>query len=261
MAGPPSRSLSIPSNVRTDETPVQHVHLSGKFDRAPELLRVQVHEATEAADVITLTEVDHAARGAVLAIAGWTITRGDDGPRGETAILTRNDVWRVLAWEVIELADNVPAARSRIVVPIALLEHVSSASTLLLTAGHLPASVEGDWRARTARVVSHMACVLRWRRTVRAWQDDHHPDALLAVADWNLNLLRVWVRAWVRTAWPSMRPPSRKGTPDEGDLGPRLISWAVGHRIRGLVLQVLDENPASDHRGVRLDYAIGHRVP
>lgn len=239
---------------------VSHVHLSGKFNRSAELLRAQVLAAAQWADVITLTEVNYDDRGAVLAdLDGWTLLRGHDGPQGESAILVRADTWRVRDWATQLLSDSVPAARNRIVVVIALLEHVETGLTLLLSAGHMPASVERGWRARTARVRAHISCALAWRRLLRDWWRRYRPDGGLVVADWNLNLLRGWVRAWARKVFHAWRPPAPDRTPAEGDLGRRLISWAIGRRLRGLHLRVSRRDPASDHRGIRLTYWIRPR--
>lgn len=250
----PSRPLR---RRRWSTAAVRQRHLSGKFSRSANLLRAQVEAAAAVCDIITLTEVDHASRGQVLAdLDGFTLVRGHDGPAGESAILVRTNTWRVRAWSTELLVDDVPAARSRIVVPIALLEHIASGATLLLSPGHMPAGVEGSWKARTARVVAHLACVRRWRRLVRRWRRRYGPDAVLVVADWNLNLLRLWVRAWARTSWPSLRPPRRKNTGTVGDLGRRLISWPLGRHLLDLTLRVLAPDPASDHRGVELHYVI-----
>lgn len=239
---------------------VNHAHLSGKFSRSAELLRAQVMCAAEWADVITLTEVNYADRGDVLyEIPGWTVVRGHDGPMGESAIMVRADTWHVHKWSTHLLDDNVPANRNSIWVVLALLELIHTGHLLLLSAGHLPASVEGSWRERTGRVLAHIKCVGRWRRVMRHLRKRYQPDAVLAVADWNLNLLRGWVRVWVRTAWPSMRPPARKNTPTNWDLGKRLISWAVGRHTQDLTETVLPHDPASDHAGVHLTYSIEER--
>ena len=239
---------------------VSHIHLSGKFNRSAHLLRAQVLAAAQWADVITLTEVNYADRGDVLeAIDGWTLLRGHDGPQGESAILVRSDTWRVHRWATHLLSDTVPAARNRVVVVIALLEHVETGLTLLLSAGHMPASVEKGWRARTARVKAHISCVLAWRRLVRDWWRRRRPDGGLIVADWNLNLLRTWVRDWARRIFRAWRPPTPGDTARSGDLGRRLISWAIGRRLSGLKLRVSRRDPASDHRGIRLTYTIRPR--
>ena len=81
------------------------------------------------------------------------------------------------------------------------------------------------------------------------------------VADWNLNLHRVWVRAYLRATFPAFRAPQKR--PAGGTHGARLIDFPIGLRIVGLTMRVLREESdvldASDHLPIRIRGTIRKR--
>jgi hypothetical protein len=230
---------------------VEHDHLSGCTFRAPGLLGQTIVRSTARVGLITVTEADRAVRGDELEHDGWTLTRGVDGVRGESAILSDDAVWRRLEHEVVQLGGDLDGIRGEWWAPVALFEHLQTGLTLLVTPTHTPASVEASW-AHGLRARQHRAGVEAWQRVVSDWSEQHQPDAALAVADWNLNLHRDWVRDWVREEWPGMTPIPVKTVPAGGSLGRRLVDWPISTGIADRSLTVLPKHPASDHRGIRM---------
>ncbi|MBB3041233.1 hypothetical protein [Nocardioides soli] len=233
------------------------VHLSGRYDRSPESLREQLEAAARRADVITVTEVDRPQRGDVLrGLAGFRLLRRGNGQRGESAILVRTAVWEVVAWDAVMLVKDLDGQRGGQVAPIALLRHRATGCTLLVSTTHTSAGVEAGWAA-SARAREHRDAVAVWRHTVLAWRRRYRPDGELVVADWNLDALRPWVRAWIRSAWPGLTLPKR--LPKKGTHGRRLIDWCLTRRIHRPRIRVMALTPASDHRGIHITGTIRPR--
>lgn len=235
-------------------------HLSGRFDRDPDDLRDELERVERWADIITLTEVDRNARGDVLERFarehGFQLLRRGNGTKGESAILVHTSVWRVRRWAAVMLAGDLDGMRGGQVAVLALLEHVETRATLLVSTTHTSSGVEGDW-ARGRRATEHRTAVQTWRRVVREWRRKHRPDAELIVADWNLDAHKPWVRAWIRSAWPGLLLPRQ--LPKQGSHGGRLIDWCLTRRIRRVQLIVMRLTDASDHRGVRITGTIRPR--
>lgn len=232
-------------------------HLAGRFDREPITLDAQVSQSTKHVDLIALTEVSGHQRAKVLDRPGWTVLRGPDGDLGEVAILARDAEWRVLAWKVVVLGPDLGPG-GQVVGIIAVFENVHTGDTELVGEAHLPATVEGGFLARTRRAAAHQAAVQKWRREVRRWRRRYKPDGEVITADWNLNLHRAFVRAWITVAWPAMHLPKRIPAAAT-HRGGRLIDWPIAHRIPDLAFRVLAQSPASDHRGIRVTGTIRPR--
>ena len=224
-------------------------HLSGRFNRPAWLLRRQVRDAAVSADIITLTEVDRPKRGRVLRqVPGFTLLRGPDGDRGESAILVRDGVWRVVRWRWVMLATDLDGVRKGQVVVIALLEHVSTGRTLLVSTTHTPAGVESAWSSARAR--QYRDTSQAWRQLVITWRRWWRPDGTLLVGDMNLCLHQPWVREHTAQAWPGM--DQVRPVPVGGTHGKRLIDWPLTRRVRGVKVQILPKSAASDHHGIHI---------
>lgn len=231
-------------------------HLSGRYNRPAWLLRRQVRDAAVSADIITLTEVDRPKRGRVLRqVPGFTLLRYGSGDAGESAILVRDGVWHVEHWGIRMLATDLDGVRKGQVAVIALLEHVSTGRTLLVSTTHTPAGVESAWGAARAR--QYRSTERAWRGLVREWRREHRPDSELLTADWNLCQHQPWVREHTAQAWPGMRQV--RPVPVGGTHGKRLIDWPLTRRVRGVKVRILPKAAASDHRGIHITGTIRPR--
>lgn len=236
---------------------LQADHLSGRFDRAPALLRDQVAASLAAGStIVTLTEVDRRPRAKALRSIEGTRTLRAPGTTGETAILLDRATWKVVRWGARWVTGPVGPRRG-VMLTWAIVRHRATGATGLVSVVHYPSGVEGSWRTRARAVLAHRSAVAKvravHRRKRRRRRRNGRPlDFELHMADWNLNLHRAWVRAWVRSVWPALKAVPKVVTPSRGTHGKRLIDWPVSRRVVLRRLVVLPGHPASDHRGVRL---------
>lgn len=233
-------------------------HMSSRFDRTPLSLFNAIRDSIKAgAEILTFTEVANDRRAAQLRAFGWKVLRDDRGDLGEVAIAFNPQVWAVEKHRTYVLGpDSGPGGRE--VAIVALLRHVATKRTLLISTSHMPSAVEGRWGALTRRVRVYQSSLQNWRRIIRHWYRTEVPDGILITADWNLNLHRAWVRAYFRAAWPGVRIPV--AWPKQGThAGGRLIDFPLGRRIRTLVFAVLPADPSSDHRRIRIRGTIAPR--
>lgn len=124
------------------------------------------------------------------------------------------------------------------------------------TATHAPAHIEGrggllrGWASRVYRSV-----MLGWTELTYG----RRADGRIISADWNLNLRRRWVRAYLRSLFPGTRPGWDYGNlPERGTIGahgrlidgPRSDLPIVEHSV------ILKPMPGFKHRAVRTVYLL-----
>lgn len=212
--------------------PTRGVHISSKWNRPRVTVRRQLRRAKKrGATWITLTEVADGKRPEAVALPGWSKAHQTDPSKpfdlAECAIMVEDDTWAIRRWRTYVIGPDLGPG-NRIVMVIALLRHRITGATLLLSTSHMPSSVEGTWSGR--RADHYRQALARWRRIHKAWRRAYHPDNEAAVADWNLDFRKGWVRAFFRGAWPDMEEPATDRFPKKGTHGPRLIDMI---RTRG----------------------------
>lgn len=225
-------------------------HLSGRWDRPPRSLRRQLRRAAKrGATLLTLTEVADRGRPDAVRLPGWTTCQDVDGPGGsrfdlgECAIMVDDDAWRVLRWRTYVIGpDRGPG--NRVIMVMALLASRETGRTLLVSTSHLMSGVEGNWRGQ--RAAFFRQDVDRWRRINLTWRRAFKPDAEATVADWNLDLHRAWVEAYLEDAWDGLDAPLR--LPKGGTHGRRLIDFPRTRRLGTVNLRIRSSLGASDHR-------------
>jgi len=215
--------------------------------------------------LITLTEISRDWRSATLREKGWGhFNASAGGGADDCGIAWRTDTWHRKDAFARRLSTmrfpTVPGYRP--IVPTyaatALLKHVSSDKTLLVSCAHMPAHIEGhfrypgteQWRARKR---AYTSAVDGWSTMVLNQSRRHKPDAVLVVADWNLNLKYHWVREYFHDHW---KKAGLKGAwqhfPTGGTHGNRIID---GSYIDGLEVtdgpELLGVVRSSDHRPYR----------
>lgn len=252
---------------------VRHTHTSGFGPAAPATWERDMDVLMQGADVITATEVRSRARADVLLEEGWTRVWFAGPGDAENGIAVRSSVWTVESAEARQLTGYSYTYGSGQRAPephatTALLRHVETGRTLLVSTAHLPSMIEGrralrrddPARTRTARTM-----VAGWIRHVAAQRQALLPDAAIVNADWNLDLKRWWVRAWQRDRWgtdyaPMFRPeyPAR-GTHEGGMMSAtRIIDYAFGSGLRlAAPSRILRDVASSDHHPVRTTATIG----
>lgn len=224
-------------------------HHSSKYLKSAESLLRVITAAIVRVPIVSVTEVDRTGRGDALAdIPGTQLVRGPDGARGETAILVDTAHVEVLKTARTMLIDDLDGMRGGQVAVAILGRDRETGCTVLYSATHTASGVESGsksrlWRAGV-RAVQYQQAARAWRRWLKELKREWRPDAAVAVADMNLNLLFAATRAYVRTVWRKARLPHYPG---RGTHGRRLIDWFLSWRLRKPALTVLKKSPASDH--------------
>lgn len=232
---------------------VRHAHQSSRYDRSPWSLLRAVRAFLDArADIITLTEVAAEDRARMLAKVKRVNARRGRGFKNadDCAVVWKRSRWDFVATWTTQLTTIVatgPAPPSAVFV---LLSHRRTGRTLLVSVAHLPAAVDGPYGFGSRaphRVEQHKAATVTWRRELRELVLTHEPDAVLVVADWNLDLHRKWARRYVMAQFPSLRLTWVGHMPEGGTHGRRLIDAThTDMQVRSVTLR--PGNRSSDHR-------------
>jgi hypothetical protein len=239
---------------------VQVINAPGRFDRSPELLAHDVARwtTTDSTSVVCVTEVADDDRAAALAVEGWTTNRFDGGSKGETAILTKDAVRKVIHRRLLLLNNGGGKGRlSKSLYAPSVVTEAPSGRRTLVTACHLRAHIEGIWahlpmKSRTrvkrlrksgkAEIRAYIADVDAWRHQVHHLAAEYHVDDILVVADWNLSSGSKWVRDLMTELWPGLHMVTTK----QPDLGHRTVGWVLTSMDGGQASKVYKAK-ASDH--------------
>lgn len=228
----------------------KHTHLSTRYDRPVDTLQKVLERYIETSDIITLTEVDSEKREKVIrSFPKWASVTGDKTGRDDCAIMWHDDEWEVIHKETHNvgeyMAGNIAAA-------YVVLKHVHSTMRIVVSVVHLPSSVQGQGRVVGGRAPAWFTARRRWVRRAHKLKRQHRADAILLVADWNIDLKRVWVRSLIKTLMPSYRFVWRnRAYQTIGTHGSRLIDFSV---FKGKLRvhrrpDIHKITSASDHRG------------
>lgn len=220
-------------------------HLSSRWDRPGSALRRSVRALARSRDLLSLTEVGDAARAKALTLEagelGFDVHQGTRLP--ECAILSRLEVWEAVRVKAFQVGPDLGPG-GPVVFLLGLFRHRETGLLFLFGTFHFPASVEGTWRAKGARVRAYLAAVLAARRIVRAWIRTYHPHGAMLLGDWNLSAFLAWVRAYLKATFPKWRLPSLG---NRGSHGPRLIDFPLTWRMIAVAFRVLPNDGSSDH--------------
>lgn len=229
--------------------PTKGVHISSKWNRPRLTLTRQLRRARKkGATWITLTEVADGKRPEAVKLPGWSKAQQTDSSKSfdlaECAILVEDDTWAIVRWRTYVIGPDLGPG-NRIVMVMALLRHRVTGATSLLSTSHMPSAVEGAWDGR--RAGHYRQALDRWRRINLAWRRAFRPDNEAAVADWNLDFRKRWVRAFFRGAWPGLDEPNPDRFPKKGTHGPRLIDMIRTRDWQNVRLTTRRALLASDH--------------
>lgn len=238
---------------------------SGRWDKPAALMVKALTDSMEHSNITHLTEVAGKQRAPALKAAckkhDWALAHAGARPLGECAVVADKTVWSMYSWEPYEIGPDLGPGSIEVAV-VAVLDHVESGIRLLTTEAHLPATVEGVWSKKTPRVLAYRKCIVEWKKVIKAAESKHHPDAVIITADWNLDLHKAWVRAWVKVTFPGYSLV--KEIPKRGSHGAalngRLIDWCLTKNVKDATLDVLDGDGSSDHKRVRIAGLITHML-
>ena len=244
-----------------------HIHSSSRYSRSGASLEAALDGWMANSSLITLTEVTGLpSRFMALREKGWDSFHATNGARTDDAgICWRKSAWRGQQTWVRKLtgrfrmggtnANFLSGCWSSTV----LLKHVRSGHTLLVSVTHFPSGVAGHggqrwkqadrfWRDRKA---SYQETMSTWSGHIHDLVRRKKPDAVLIVADWNLDLKDQWFRDYLNQHWGDlgMRCAWKHFPTTGGSMGGNKIidgSYYSGMRTDGAVM--LPRSASSDHR-------------
>lgn len=230
-----------------------HWHLSLRYDRSESSKERAVTTAMQSAHTLSVTEVwEHRKRLAKYAAErNWGVRQ-----RLDTAVLWSKETWAFVA----DISESIHGKWTKgssyvsdnVGVPMVVLRHRTSGVVIVLTATHLQAAVEQDWKG--ARAVAHRWCSAYIRNKANKVAKRYGATAIIWGADWNLN----WKAGWVAQHLASLLPNwwscwEGSGNAQKGGThGPRLIDiiFMRGAKPVADSSKIADSKGASDHRFV-----------
>lgn len=241
----------------------KHIHSSGRFDRSEASVKAAVRSyVSRDASILTFTEFASESRERILSSIGgelgYRLVSGDLSSRDDCAILF-SDAWRPLytGTSPVLSSGSYYTARGRPVGTFgaanAVLLDVTTGKRLLVSVAHLPPSVEkgGGLLGVSRRVAAWRKQQKAWKRTWNVLAKRYHVDAILIVADWNVDIKKVGFRSLLRGLQPGMKLAWGNGPfPKGGTHGRRLIDFSFYRgaiKPQGLPYLLPDDN-SSDHR-------------
>jgi hypothetical protein len=190
-----------------------HIHCSSRFDRSAASLEADMDDWMAHSSLITVTEVRRDQKAATLREAGWAHYNSPLGNNADVCAIA----WKTSTWHrkdaFVRKLSSVRYVRALANKPgpptyacNAVLKHVVTDQTLLVSVTHMPAHLEGHWAhpgtdAWRARKQAYTDAMHGWSNLVLALERRYRPAGVLVVADWNLNLKEQWVRDYMAGHW------------------------------------------------------------
>ena len=180
-----------------------HIHCSSRFDRSAVSLEEDLDAWMGRSDLITLTEVNKDQRASRMKEKRWSYFNAKkDHGQDECGIAWKDSEFIRKHASVRRLNnDRFYRLNGKPALPIysasVVLRHAPSGHRLLVSTTHFPEFMEGrryrtiddHWRARKA---AYLSALRTWGNHVNALDARHKCDAVLATADWNIDLKHEW---------------------------------------------------------------------
>lgn len=236
----------------------QHDHLSGRYTASRAQEEQALDEIMLRSDLVTTSEVSRGLLARCLKEPGFTAIFGNKGPRDDCGIAVRNMRFKVLdggtetlspltyMTESFGMSDTTEGA-------YAVLRDKHNSRVGVVVVVHMPHGMQDD--LRTGAFGSDVARAYRdilkgARRLANGLARDHHADWTMIVGDWNLNIKRLWVQAYLKMQFPSYRVNFSKPYPLKGTFGPGIIDLALLRDIEEATQpRILARHKGFDHRG------------
>lgn len=209
----------------------RHIHCSSRFDRSAASLEADIDDWIGWASLITLTEITTDSRAAQMAEKGWGYfnSKRDNGS-DNCGVMWELKTWKQTKHWVVRLNKTRYKARSgtHYMAPIyaisVLLRHKGSGHSLLVCCSHLTNGVPGTPMARALssdqiwndRKKAFQEEMNAWSGHVKDLASKVRPDAVIVVADWNVNLKNHWIRNYLRDHWGKAFRQAWKRFPTDG---------------------------------------------
>lgn len=253
MGATPSADAAAPKTSRANVTLTQRAintadismsHASLRFDRSKTQARSAVQKYRQAASILTLTEVHN--RRSVYAQDGWGAVVAAD-----SAVTWDQSIWRNVGSRT-QYYHGFSGGKSLTPgVPMVALEHRFTRARVLVASVHTPATVEAIFSSAHPRVQTYKYVIKAMKADTEAAAKAFKAEAIAVGGDWNLNIHRDWVRAYMKSSLPGWTTQWDKSRPNAGThAGGRLIDAVIGKGVTFRAGKVLPSHPSSDHRAI-----------
>jgi len=185
-----------------------HIHCSSRFDRPADQFESDLDNWMKHSSLITVTEVNNDQRASQLMEKGWAhYNAKKGGGQDECAVAWRKDTWKATSSTVRKLNDKpMVGGRHWVWDCSVMLKHADSGHKLLVSVVHMPAGTNlvsgknhpGQWEDR--KKIYHQA-MKAWHSHVLDLTKSKKPDAVMAIADFNLNLKADWAHKYLMDLW------------------------------------------------------------
>ena len=235
-----------------------HIHASGRFTASTKEEEAAVDSYMRQSDLLTVTEVDAAARSKCLAEPGWNPVFGNKGGRDDCGLSVRKSVFVVqdegtstlsplrYRTERGKLADTTEAA-------FAVIREKTTAKVGVVIVVHMPHGMQDELRTNHIRsdvAKAYRDMVKGIRKLANRLNKKHNANWTMIVGDWNLNIKSAWVGPYFRVNFPGYSVNFHKPYPSWGSFGKTLIDLAL---LRGIKVKkgpnVLPHKAGFDHVG------------
>lgn len=235
-----------------------HLHSSSRYDRSPESLNRAAKKYHSVADLVTYTEVSSEAREQAIrdANSDFSVVSGDHSPKNDCAIAVRGSRFAILHKE-----NTLASGKSFVLMgkrsadlyaTSVVMEDRQRLFVYVVTVIHLPADVERDLNRhrKTDRTVAWLDAFRRSKQQANKLKREFNADAVIYVADFNINFKHRWARALMKVLAPSYSLTWRRTRTAGGTHGRRIID---GTLLRGQLkvigsAELYPDDPSSDHR-------------
>jgi hypothetical protein len=265
----------------------QHIHCSSRFDRTPAQLEIDLDNWMKTASIVTMTEVGNDRHAAQLAEKGWGYLYVKGAAPGDDCGIA----WHKRDWDLVKRFDQristIRIPRGKVNAQqwfiSVLLRGRAMGHTLLVCVTHMPAHLQGrggqhwgtwdaHWKIRKA---AYQQAMKNYSTHVKALARKHKADAVLVIADWNLNLKLAWVQHYMNVHWGKdyrqawKRFPTSGGSrfgkqvvplgaPGKGH-GDPIIDGTLYHGVEVAVEpNLMTPVRSSDHRPYREEFIFNH---
>lgn len=238
----------------------KHIHSSSRFDRSVEGLIKAAKKYNSDASIVTYTEVQYEPREKAVRVAGgdgWGLVAGDKSPHNDGVIAYDKAVWTKVYSESFKATDltyfKVGGGRTQpAYATIAVLEHKETKKRVAILVVHLPSNVESDVsnKKKTPRTLSWFSSFGGTRKRLNTVAKAEHADALMYIADYNLDFKKAWVRTLIKTLAPRFTSTWTNLKFDGGTHGKRVIDATL---LKGKIevegsARLYSDDASSDHR-------------
>lgn len=246
------------ARLKTPVEPLVQDHLSGRFTASGQEEEGALDEMMDGSHLVTTTEVDALVRSKHLHEPGWWSVYGDKGPRDDCGIAGKISRLKLLHGETVVLSDRTYQTErgtqsSKTVGAFAAVQDRVTGEIGIVAAVHTPHGMQDE--LRTGNIRSDVAKAYRdiikgLRKTANKWARKWKATWVNITGDWNVNVKRPWVQAYLKAQFPRYTLNWKNRMPAGGTWGKMIFDASMLRGIKvGWGPRLLPRFKGFDHRG------------